>query len=73
MPSSYAGDPRWITAKWSGTDAKGLAFRAGDRVFYYPKGKRIYAGVNADRASADFESARGDEDFYNGLGNAYAS
>lgn len=72
MPqSSYRNDPYWITARWPGLDAKGLAFRKGDRVFYFPKGKTIYAGQNADEASRRFESERADEDVYNGYGSAY--
>ena len=66
--SRYAADPRWITARFAGTDAKGREFKAGERVFYYPSGKRIYSGNNAADAERDFLSARGDEE-----GMAYAS
>lgn len=58
-------DPRWITSKYDGIDAKGLPFKKGDRVFYYPSGKRIYAGVNGENAANDFNAMKQDEDFYN--------
>jgi len=69
--SSYAGDPRWITAKFAGIDAKGTPFRKGEQVFYFPSGKRIYAGAAGEEASRRFESERADEDVYNGYGSAY--
>ena len=73
MKSHYPADPRWITAKYDGTDAKGLPFRKGDRVFYFPATRGIYAGQNAGEAAARFESDRADEDVYNGFGTPYAS
>ena len=61
--SSYAGDPRWLTAKYAGKCAKcGEAFAAGERIFYYPKGKHTYSGSCAEACSRDFEAARFDED-----------
>lgn len=66
-PSSYAGDPRWIKARYSGTCAKcHEAFGRGADVFYYPKGKKTYSGACADAASRDFAAAVADEDFMNG-------
>ena len=73
MRSSYARDPRWIVAKYPGVDAKGLPFRKGDNVFYFPSTRTIYAGVNAEEASRRFESERADEDVYNGYGAPYAN
>jgi hypothetical protein len=64
--TSYGGDPYWMNAKYAGTDAKGLAFKKGERVFYYPKTKTIYAGGNAEAASHDFQSMAADEDFMGG-------
>lgn len=61
---SYSLDPRWITARRSGIDAKGLAFTAGEKVFYYPLNRQIYAGENATVAAADFYAALFDEDCY---------
>lgn len=69
--SSYAGDPRWITAKYAGIDAQGTPFRKGEEVFYFPNGRKIYAGAAGVEASKRFESERADEDVYNGYGSAY--
>ena len=71
MRSQYAQDPHWITARFPGTDAKGTPFHKGDRVFYFPNGKRIYAGQAGIEAFARFESERADEDVYNGYSTAY--
>jgi len=68
--NSYAGDPRFIVAKVSsvcaGTkDGKacGQAIRKGDRVFYYPTGKRVLARACgcADKAYREFFSMAADE------------
>jgi predicted kinase len=59
---SSGGDPRWIKAKYAGTDAKGQPFKKGEEVLYYPHGKKIYAGENAKSAWRDFLSMRGDEE-----------
>lgn len=67
--TSYGGDPYWMNAKYAGTDAKGLAFKKGERVFYYPKTKTIYAGANAETAYHDFRSMAEDEDFMGGGGS----
>ena len=58
---SYSNDPRWMTARYPGTDAKGSPFKAGDRVFYYPSSKTVYAGENAEAAARDFEAQSFDE------------
>lgn len=59
--SSYSGDPRWITAKYAGTDAKGRSFKKGEEVLYYPNGKKIYSGPEAEKMWREFQSAKGDE------------
>ena len=64
MTTRYKGDPHWIIAKYPGTDAHGRPFAKGERVFYFPNGKRIYAGPAADEASARFESERADDKGY---------
>ena len=69
--SSYTGDPHWITARFDGVDVNQVQFRRGDRVFYFPRGKHIYAGAAGEAASQRFESERADEDVYNGYGSAY--
>jgi hypothetical protein len=57
----YSNDPRWITAKYLGTDINGRTFQRGERIFYYPLGKRIVSGEAAEQASRDFEAACFDE------------
>jgi hypothetical protein len=57
----YAKDPRFIIAKFAGTDTNGQAFGKGARVFYYPSTKTIIAGEAAAQAARDFEAAKSDE------------
>lgn len=52
----YSNDPRWIKAKFAGTDIKGNRFKAGEEVFYYPATKTIYSGEAAKEAAADFDA-----------------
>jgi hypothetical protein len=60
--TSYSGDPRWITAKYAGRDANGKPFKAGERVLYFPNGKKFYTGAEAEKAWLEFLSAKGDEE-----------
>jgi hypothetical protein len=60
--TSYSGDPRWITAKYSGTDVNGKPFKAGEEVLYFPNGKKFYTGAEAEKAWLEFLSAKGDEE-----------
>ncbi len=61
----YSNDPYWLTTKRAGYCANcAAAIRPGERVFYYPKGKRIFSGECAKRAAADFNCAAADESFY---------
>jgi hypothetical protein len=60
--SSYSGDPRWITAKYAGTDSHGKPFKKGERVLYYPNGKTFLTGAEAEKAWLEFLSAKGDEE-----------
>ena len=67
----YAGDPHWITARYPGTCAArecSEAITKGDRAFYYPHGKALYAVAcgHADANSRDFEAAAFDEDVMGG-------
>ena len=66
--SSYSGDPRWITAKYAGVDTKGRTFKKGEEVLYFPNGKKIYSGPEAEKMWREFLSAKGDE-----MGMPYAS
>ena len=60
--STAARDPFRLTSRYAGTCAKcGEAFKAGDSIFYYPNGKKAYAGKCAEEAQADFNSCLADE------------
>ena len=60
--SSYSGDPRWMTARYDGTDDQGNRVRKGDEVLYWPSTKKMMTGAKADAAWRDFLSAKGDEE-----------
>lgn len=58
------GDPYWLTARFTGTCAGRTCdhpIRKGDRIFYYPNGRKAYVGPCAEAAAADFDSAAFDE------------
>ena len=68
---SYSGDPHWITARYNSTCAQSgctQAISKGERGFYYPRGKALYAEPcgHADACSRDFASAAFDEDVMGG-------
>lgn len=62
----YSNDPRWINAKYAGTDRNGRQFSRGERVLYYPLTKAILSGEPAAQAMRDFEAAMADEAFMSG-------
>ena len=71
----YRGDPRWITAKYAGKCHRcGEGIDRGSEAFYYPKGKQLYGkGCGCGDAEwRSFESARCDEEVYQGYGNPFA-
>ena len=57
----YRDDPRWIKAKFAGTDKNGNSFKRGEKVLYYPKTKAILSGKDADKAWREFQSMASDE------------
>lgn len=63
---TYKNDPYWTTAKFDSLDAKGNPVKRGTRIFYYPKGRKVYQGADAEQASRDFQAAAQDEAFYCG-------
>jgi hypothetical protein len=68
---SYSGDPHWITARYPGVCAARdctQAIARGDRAFYYPNGRALYAAPcgHADTNSRDFEACAFDEDMIGG-------
>jgi len=63
---SYAGDPRWITVRYSG-ECRGCkrTIKRGEDAFYYPRTKSLYCkGACGQAASRDFESCAEDEYSY---------
>lgn len=71
----YAGDPRWIRAKYPGTADDGTPFKKGEEVLYWPRTKTFMVGKKAEQAWRDFQSQAADEDVYGGggPGRAYAA
>ncbi len=65
--NSYSGDPRWITARFPSKCAKcGQPINKGERAFYYPNGKQIFAVPcgHAEDNARDFEALAFDEAMY---------
>lgn len=57
-------DPRWIIAKYAGTDQDGRAIKRGDRVFYYPLTRAMLTGEKAEQAAREFQAAASDEGYF---------
>ena len=72
----YKDDPFWMKSKYDGVSGEqrlpvqrrlrkgGVKFKKGDEILYYPKGKVIMVGKEAEQAWRDFQAAAQDEDFY---------
>lgn len=72
----YKDDPFWMKSKYDGVSGEqrlpvqrrlrkgGVKFKKGDEILYYPKGKVILVGKEAEQAYRDFQAAAQDEDFY---------
>lgn len=72
----YKGDPFWMKSKYDGVSGEqrlsvqrrlrsgGIKFKKGDEILYYPNGKVIMVGKEAEQAYRDFQAAAQDEDFY---------
>ncbi len=63
---SYSLDPSWIIARFASACQCGAAITKGQRVFYYPNGKKCLCQTCSEKASAEFQSAAQDEAFSNG-------
>jgi len=50
LAASFAGDPKWMFAKYPGRDAKGNPFKKGDKILYYPLTKAVLTGKDAEKA-----------------------
>lgn len=59
-----SGDPRWLTAKWPGKCSApkcGKPIAKGERVFYYPNGKRILCPACGEQGEREFTAAAFDD------------
>ena len=64
--SSYAGDPRWLTARFSSTCGKcDKQMPKGSQIWWYPKNKMAYCESCGESDSRVFDAAVADEDFMN--------
>lgn len=64
--SSYAGDPRWLTARYSSTCSKcDEPIKKGTQIWWYPNGKVAYCATCGETDSRVFDAAVEDEDFMN--------
>ena len=74
--TKYKGDPVWMKSKYDGVSGEqrltvqrrmrkgGVKFKKGDEILFFPKGKVIMVGKQAEQAWRDFQAAAQDEDFY---------
>lgn len=62
-------DPYWTIARFDSPMPDGTRIKKGERIFYYPKTKKVLAGEAAEQAARDFEAARFDEAQYSGNWN----
>ena len=61
----YAGDPRWIEARYPGKCAGagcGAAIPKKARAYYFPKGRILYCTKCGEQKAAEFAAAAADED-----------
>lgn len=57
MPK-YARDPREMTARFDSTCAEsGELIRKGDKIIYYPNGRKAFKVGSAPKAEAEFQKA----------------
>lgn len=59
-------DPYWMSARFDSIAEDGTQVRRGDRVFYYPSERKVYAGERAEAESRRFDAAVQDEAVFNG-------
>jgi len=64
--SSYAGDPRWMTARFGSQCHKcDGEIKRGSQIWFYPKGRLAYCETCGVPDSKVFDAAVADEDFMN--------
>lgn len=63
---TYSKDPYWTYSRYDCTAEDGTPVLRGDRIFYYPNGRKVFVGAAAEAAAADFIACAQDEAFVNG-------
>lgn len=63
---SYRNDPYWTSAKFDSVAEDGTPVKRGDRIFFYPIGRKVLVGAQAEAAAADFQACAQDEAFASG-------
>jgi len=64
-----ARDPYWLNAKFAsgcGNSSCPNQIRKGDRIFYYPNGRKALCPACSETAGRDFDAAKQDEAFMQG-------
>ena len=70
--TTYAGDPRQITAKFTSTCAQcHCQIKKGDDIYYWPNSQKAYCSVCGEPDYRQFLSSKADEDTFHGVGNPY--
>ena len=55
---SYAGDPRWIEARFKSTCSCGATIEAGDQAYYFPRSKKAECETCGRRSAALMDDER---------------
>jgi len=64
--ATIARDPYWLNARFDGVCANPSCpnpIKQGDRIFYYPNGRKALCPSCSDAAGREFEAAKQDEAF----------
>jgi len=70
--TTYAGDPRQITAKFNSTCAQcHCPIKKGDDIYYWPNSQKAYCSSCGESDFRQFLSSKADEDTFHGVGNPY--
>lgn len=64
----YAGDPRWIAARFASQCQCGSGIKRGDRIYYFPRTKTVFCQTCGEPAHARFVSEAQDEAMLSGQG-----
>lgn len=62
VAARFAGDPRWMSARYPGVDTSGRPFVRGQQVLYWPTTKTFMTGDEARKAWNQFQSEKGDDE-----------